>query len=1175
MRFTRFWILLFSLWLGSSFCYSLSLYAQPAEEPEPDKILFIFKYRNLVNQYVFGYTQNNRYYLPANEILSILGYEVTVSQNGTIYSFNFTQDGQQYVLDFNNQVATLSMEEERLLDLSIQNELLNFRDQRDSNILEETQFSADDVYRTQLDTYLSLSLFDELFGLNFNVILEELIVRLEDEKTKPPILRNYERRMDRERVLESRRDIYREKYPLEYGRDWKVLDGGFLDYSFNSSISSQNESYAARFTPGIQLLGGALQGSVNASRYGIGNSDFSVTDVRWKYGVLENSYISFIEAGAINSRGLLNTPLHGVSVTNSPIEPSRIVDQIPILGRAAPNSEVELYINDALIDYTLVDGLGVYEFIVPVPYGNTSIERRVYDPSGTVQSVKEKIQTPQYFVPDKAIIYDATAGYAQSFFRGQNTDNPFMFQGVASYGLSTNHTVRAGFEHIESTDTPNLIYGELNSRLFRTYYAKINIAPQYQYDFNLNSLYPNQASWNLGFTAFEKTTLYNLQREKHEFRWQGTVPVFNKGFRLDLRTNGRYQNRSGLDNAINYRFDLTSRIDRFSVGLSFREYKYGDFDFAPNQSTRYSFTTTYSFTNELTTPYFLRGDFVRFYTEYAPSERIITVTELNISKTFNKIFRLSLNGGRNFNARYNFFGFSLDINTRFIRSSTALRSYRGNTSFNENLRGSVGYDSNFRQFLFENSDQVGRSVADFQLYVDENANNKYDEDEQVIGFNPVHIDHNAQLRKDEKYALTRYQQLPQFYRLNASVEESEIKNPLLINLVDNFSFISDPNVYKLINVPLSYSGAVSGLIEQQYDDEKFGRGGLSVILENVLDSSTTEVHSFSDGSYYFQNVIPGNYSITIDSTQLNILDVNAAPDTIGLSLQPSGEFIVLRNNNFVLNSRQAPGEFVPIIPTTCKELSEEDAARLSNMRREFVSGNPGYWIQIASYREAKTAARLLAKIQTDTGIKGEVVLNEKTGLYALLLPTENLSIAEIHSYLNSIGVGRTAEFIDVDRMINNVSYYVNVLLADSSQLNGVLELVNQYNEPGYLSVIREDLLVRIHVEQITDWNLVQRFMNALEALAPGGKVDYHSYWEADMNYTMYLNFQPGMDDQSRTSIMSSICESVPNVGVGQITIRNETGFLLDMGLSSWSALLTVLDEYDAEDVNILFIVSED
>lgn len=1170
---SSFWIALVFAWIGSSFCYSLPVYAQEQDAvTEPDRILLIFKFSNLVDQYVFGYKSGDKILLPTRQVLNLLGYKVERSQDSFVYTFVFNNEGDEFTIDFANREATLIKPEVQGVNLT--GGIL--RGNNREEIIEQFTLKKDDIYRSDQDFFLSIGSFKELFDLEFQVIFEELIIRLEDYGPyPPPVLLNYQRAINRDRVLQSRRNLYREKFPLAYGREWKVLDGGFLDYSFNSSMSEQSNSYALRLTPGIEFMGGALQGVFSAEHYSQSNSEVDLRDVKWKYGILENPYISIIQAGAINSGGLLSVPINGVSVTNSSIEPTRVVDQIPIIDQATPNSEIELYINDALIDYTTADGLGNYQFIIPVPYGNTSIERVVYDPSGTIRSVKEKIQTPQYFVASNTIVYDASAGYVKSLFRGQNTTNPFMAQGVVSYGLSSNNTIRLGFEHIQNTDTPNLIYGELNSRLFRTYYTKINVAPGYQYDFNINTLYANQASWSVGVTAFENSTLYNLQNERYEIRWQGSVPLIDQGFRMDLKSTGRFQNRSGLANATNYRFDLTSRLDRFNLGLSFREYKYGDYTFAPNQSTRYSASATYSFANDQNLPYFLRGDFVRVYAEYTPVERMISSTELHISKTITKTIRLSLDAGRNFLTNYNFIGFTLDVNTRVVRSSTNARYSRGSSSFGENLRGSVGFDSNVKKFLFENNEQVGSSVIDFQLFVDQNANNVFDGEDDVVFFNPMLIDQNAKIRRDADDQITRFQHLPQFNRINASIQEEQIKNPLLINLIDNFSFFTDPNVYKLVHIPLSFSGALSGVVKQHYGQEEYGRGGLTIQLRDQTDSVLTTVQSFSDGSYYFQNVIPGDYQIRIDTTQLNILDVNADPGSIDVNVPPSGEFFVLRDNNFDLNSRSPLPEFIPVVPPSCTELSPSEAAGLADMTAQFNLGNQGYWMQIASYKSGFRAIELLGLIQEEYGLSGDIILNEKTGLYAAILPTDGVNMAELSQYLKTIGINNTADLIDVDRAIDDVAYSVRLDFEGEEQFQFLTDLVDLFSDRLDLKLTLDGSGALIELSKAPNWNMVQLFMDQIESIAPDYIPEYHSAWEARMNYTMYLDFKPNTTDAERAQIMASICEKIPNVHAGQITIRYETGYLLSMGLNSWSALLDALSEYDEDQLDILFIVNEE
>ncbi len=87
----------------------------------------------------------------------------------------------------------------------------------------------------------------------------------------------------------------------------------------------------------------------------------------------------------------LFSPVVGVQVTNAPTTYRRSYGTYTLSNFTDPGWTVRLYINNALVDYTVADAAGFYTFQVPLVYGNSQIKLRFYGPWGEERFLEENI----------------------------------------------------------------------------------------------------------------------------------------------------------------------------------------------------------------------------------------------------------------------------------------------------------------------------------------------------------------------------------------------------------------------------------------------------------------------------------------------------------------------------------------------------------------------------------------------------------------------------------------------------------------------------------------------------------------------------------------------------------------------------------------------------------------
>ncbi len=182
-----------------------------------------------------------------------------------------------------------------------------------------------------------------------------------------------------------------------------------MDYNVTASLtnlSSQGNSYT--FTGGGELAGGDVQGSL----VGATGQAPLFSDLRWRYALRENDYFSSFTAGQIPTGSEFVPRVQGIVLSNEPVEPRVMFDNYVVDGYTDPESDVELYLNDRLIDFQKTNAAGYYRFQFPLTYGTVRIVVKTYSKYGDINVDEKQVQVPFTFVPQGVLSYDLQAGKA-------------------------------------------------------------------------------------------------------------------------------------------------------------------------------------------------------------------------------------------------------------------------------------------------------------------------------------------------------------------------------------------------------------------------------------------------------------------------------------------------------------------------------------------------------------------------------------------------------------------------------------------------------------------------------------------------------------------------------------------------------------------------------------------
>ncbi|MEP1307324.1 MAG: hypothetical protein ABJM22_15615, partial [Balneola sp.] len=125
-----------------------------------------------------------------------------------------------------------------------------------------------------------------------------------------------------------------------------------------------------------------------------------------------------------------------------------------------------------------------------------------------------------------------------------------------------------------------------------------------------------------------------------------------------------------------------------------------------------------------------------------------------------------------------------------------------------------------------------------------------------------------------------------------------------------------PNFFKPIDIPFYSSGIIEGVVDRRYDsDTQDGIGGIRLYLKDIEKNTSQELRTFSDGSFYSYEIPPGNYELSIDPSQLEILESKSFPSKIDIEIEALADGDFVEGLSFLIAPENFDPDKVEAVPT--------------------------------------------------------------------------------------------------------------------------------------------------------------------------------------------------------------------------------------------------------------------
>jgi len=813
-----------------------------------------------------------------------------------------------------------------------------------------------DLIRTESNLYLRSSYYGKVFGLECSFNFRSLSVTV-NSRLELPIIREMRQEEMRNNLTRLKGEV---KADTNIGRSYPLFKFGMADWSAIATEEINGKSEARlNLTLGAMIAGGEATASINY------NSMAPFTEkqqyYRWRYVNNDFKPLRQVMAGKIATHAIstIYNPVVGVQFTNTPTTFRRSFGSYTLSDRTEPGWIVELYVNNVLVDYVKADASGFFTFEVPLVYGNTIVNLKFFGPWGEERIREQNINIPFNFLPKRTMEYTASAGIVEDSLRS------IFSKASINYGVNRSLTVGGGVEYLSSIKSgPALPF--LNTSLRIT--NNLLFTGQYTYGVRakgtLTYRLPSNLQFDLNYTWYEKDQKAINYNYREERKAVVSMP-------LHIGKFASYQ-----------------RLTIYQIILPSSQYTTGEWMFSGSLFGINTNLSTYALFIDNTKPYLygnlslaLRlpaGIVLLPQVQYGYSRNEILSAKVGLEKHIKEHAFINLSFDQNFRSNINMaeVGFRYDFS--FAQTGISVRQSGKRTTLVQYARGSLLNDSKTKYLGTDNRTNVGKGGITILPYLDINSNGKRDEGEpRAFGLNLRA--NGGRIEKDNRDTTIRILGLEPYTSCFIELDPNSFENISWRLQKVTYSVTVDPNILKLVEIPVAVAGEATGMVTLNKEGEKRGIGRIIVDFYTSSNKSVGKTLTEEDGYFSYFGITPGKYFVRIDTAQMSKLGMISDPDSLLFNIEGGIDGDIVDGLDFTLSLK--PQDTTLVIPELT---SEEPVVRqdtnymiVHEVTQELITiTKDSYAIQFGAFRVRSNADGMRRKIQTLLGNNVEIVIED-------------------------------------------------------------------------------------------------------------------------------------------------------------------------------------------------------
>ena len=813
-----------------------------------------------------------------------------------------------------------------------------------------------DLIRTESNLYLRSEYYGHVFGLDCVFNFRNLSVTI-NSKLELPYIREM-------KLEEVRRNLTRLKGEMRadtnIGRTHPLFRFGMADWS-----AIATEEIGGKAETRLNLAMGAMiaGGEATASLYYNSLNPFREKQQQYLWRYVNNDFNALrqIMAGKIatHATSSLYNPVIGVQFTNTPTTFRRSFGTYTLSDRTEPGWIVELYVNNVLVDYVKADASGFFKFEVPLVYGNSMVKLKFFGPWGEERTREQNISIPFNFLPPKIMEYTLSAGIVEDSLWSR------FSRASLNYGATRNITLGGGVEYLSSLPSNQFMpFTNISLRITN----KLLLTGDYTHGVRAKGTItyrlPSNLQFDLNYTWYkkdQKAIFYNYREER-----KATVSM-----PLKIGNLSSYQ-----------------RLSVFQIILPETEYITGEWMFSGSVSGISTNLSTYGMFagdadpvlySNLSLAFRLPGGFILMPQSqfgYNPGEFISA--KVRLEKYLFDHAHLYLSYEQNFrnDLKLAELGFRYDFS--FAQTGFSVRQADKTTSLVQYARGSLISDRKSGYLGTDNRTNVGRGGISIVPYLDLNSNRKKDPGEpKAYGLNLR--TNSGRVEKSDKDSTIHILGLEAYTDCYIELDANSFENISWRLEKKSIRVTVDPNILKLIEIPVIVAGEANGNVELDQNGVRNGIGRIIVSFFTSTGNLAGKVLTEEDGYFSFFGLSPGGYFVRIDSSQLRKLSMEADPDSLWFDVAGGTDGDIIDGLDFILRKKVQDSIQIVNVGEPGKPFTRKDTTFMviHEVVEELVTITEDSWaIQLGAFRVKSNAERYRKTLEKLLNRKVDIVIED-------------------------------------------------------------------------------------------------------------------------------------------------------------------------------------------------------
>lgn len=246
------------------------------------------------------------------------------------------------------------------------------------------------------------------------------------------------------------------------------------------------------------------------------------------------------------------------------------------------------------------------------------------------------------------------------------------------------------------------------------------------------------------------------------------------------------------------------------------------------------------------------------------------------------------------------FTLGLRYNFSFAQAAASVSRSRQTTITSQMLKGSLLYDGKTRFVGFSDQNSVGRSGLIISPFVDLNCNGVCDKGEpKALGLGVMV--NGGRTRNNDKDSTIRVTGLEASQEYFITLDKNSFENIAWHIKNAIIKVTTEPNHFKIVQVPVSVVGEVSGTVMFKNSKGASGLGRMTVGIYDENNNLVTRMLSEQDGYFNYMGLAPGTYTARLDAVQLNTLKMVSSIDSHKFTITQKMDGDVVDGLEFVIS----------------------------------------------------------------------------------------------------------------------------------------------------------------------------------------------------------------------------------------------------------------------------------